>query len=141
MNTKLAISNYQKHLHELTAFCNQKVLVTRACNCAKRVLSNFENSQKEDIGPRNAIQAGYDWTNDKVTISQARKFALASHASARLVADSPSACFAARSAGHAAATAHVATHAIHAAIYALKSIGAEGGDIEKEFVWQSEQLK
>lgn len=65
---------------------------------------------------------------------QARKAAFASHEAARH-AIGPEAVAAARSAGHAAATAHVATHAPHAAAYALKALASES-ETEVERAWQ-----
>ena len=65
----------------------------------------------------------------------ARKAAFAAHAAARAANDQP-ACFVARAAGHAAATAHVADHAQHAAAYALKAVT----DVDAEREWQRQQL-
>ena len=66
---------------------------------------------------------------------EARKFAFAAHAAAR-DATRPESIASARSTGHAAATAHVYTHAKHAAAYALKS----AMDREKEREWQLQKL-
>lgn len=76
-------------------------------------------------------------------MTDARKKAFACHNSARN-SNVESATFAARSAGHACATAHVATHAIHAIEYALKAIGS--GNLESEYlvlqekIWQDNHL-
>ena len=55
-----------------------------------------------------------------------------------------SAIFAARAVGHGCATAHVATHAIYAAKYALKAIKFSEADSEqlilKEKTWQDSHL-
>ena len=64
-------------------------------------------------------------------MSVARKFALAAHAAAR-DASSTESTAAARAAGHAAATTHIADHAIHAAAYAVKA----STDTVKEREWQ-----
>ena len=56
-------------------------------------------------------------------MTKAREAALVAHAAARNTEDD-SARFAARAAGHATATAHVAGHAQHAALYALKALSA-----------------
>jgi len=53
-------------------------------------------------------------------VSEARKAAFGAHAAAREVTDSYAKA-AARSAGHAAATAHVITHSKYAETYALKA--------------------
>jgi hypothetical protein len=122
---------------------NHKILVSWACDCADRVLSLFEKEYPDDTNPRVAILAGRMWTEGKLKIVDARKKAFAAHNSARSC-DTDSAIFAARSAGHACATAHVATHAIHASQYALKAI--KSSNVESEFLvleektWQDEHL-
>jgi hypothetical protein len=80
------------------------------------------------LAPQQAIAASRAWVDDRISVAEARSYAFASHHAAREIDSIPSACFAARSAGHAAATAHVAGHAIHAALYALKSLEACGGN-------------
>ena len=87
---------------------------------AEKVLVNFESENPGDDRPRKAIEAARDWANSKIKCSEARKAAFAAHSAAR-EAKSDSAIFAARSAGHAAATAHVPTHADVAKKYAEKS--------------------
>ena len=47
---------------------------------------------------------------------------------------------AARTCGHAAATAHVATHAPHAATYAAKAVGYAKDEINEERTWQYNRL-
>ena len=42
--------------------------------------------------------------------------------------------------GHAVATAHMADHALGAALYALKAIQQSGNSIDEERKWQNEQL-
>ena len=75
-----------------------------------------------------------------------RKASLASHAAARDVGEDNAARSSARAAGQAVATAHVPTHSIGAAIYALQAIhratnssDADAAvDIERD--WQYQQL-
>ena len=112
-----------------------KLLVTWAAECAEHVLSIFEKSCSEDDRPRVAIEAARAWVIGKLKISEVRKLALAAHAAAR---DSklPRAIAAARSAGHAAATVHVPTHAKYSAIYAAKATPHP----ETEINWQLSKL-
>ncbi len=56
-----------------------------------------------------------------MTVGQVRTKAFASHAAARDT-NQALACRAARAAGHAAATVHVAGHAVHAATYEAKAV-------------------
>ena len=84
------------------------LIALRAAKSAEEVLHIFELRSK-DKRPREAIEAARAWTRGEITVGQARKAALAAHAAARSVMDV--AQYAARAAGHAAATAHVATHA------------------------------
>jgi hypothetical protein len=75
-----------------------------------------------------------------------RKASLSSHAAAREVGEDNAARSAARAAGQAVATAHVPTHSIGAAVYALQAIyrAADVSDAEaavaKEREWQYQHL-
>ena len=55
------------------------------------------------------------------------------------------ACYAARAAGQAVATAHVPTHCMGAAVYAIKAAAAHSGNPEdglvKERDWQLQRLR
>jgi hypothetical protein len=97
-----------------------KLQVIWAADCAEHVLPNFEDHYPEDHRPRHAIEAARAWVRGEMEMTEVRKFALAAHAAARN-ATRPESIAAARSAGHAAATAHVPSHAKHAAAYAAKS--------------------
>lgn len=105
-----------------------------ACDVAERVLVNFESVFSGDRRPRNAVKAGRLWARGEMKMTDARKAAFAAHAAAREAksASHPKAEAAARSAGHAAATAHVITHAHHAGKYALKACD----DPVSEETWQ-----
>jgi hypothetical protein len=70
-----------------------------------------------------------------------RKASLDTHAAAREVGEDNPARSAARAAGQTVATAHVNTHAIGGAIYALQAIHRAGGNIEKELEWQKKRLE
>lgn len=78
-------------------------------------------------------------------MSNIRGASLAAHAAARQVKENDAACFAARAAGQAVATAHVPQHAYGGAYYALKAIAAADPDhaeikTAKELNWQSRHL-
>ncbi|MNI46192.1 hypothetical protein D3C73_1006430 [compost metagenome] len=78
-------------------------------------------------------------------MSEARKAAFAAHAAARDT-NYAAACEAARASGHAAATAHVPGHAIHAATYEAKAASYAAEPIDavantaKERDWQLQHL-
>jgi len=107
----------------------------------------FEEEYPEDHRPRNAIEACREWVRTGVfKMANIRKAALASHAAAREVGEDNAARSAARAAGQAVATAHVPTHSIGAANYALQAIhratNASDADaaIAKERDWQYQHL-
>jgi hypothetical protein len=85
------------------------------------VLKYFEKKYPGDKRPRKAILAARNWAHGKIKCGEARKAALAAHAAARRCPYFSASQFAARSAGHAAATAHVARHANGAEWYAEKA--------------------
>jgi hypothetical protein len=78
-------------------------------------------------------------------MAEIRKASLTAHAAAREAKENNAACFAARAAGQAVATAHVPQHAFGAAYYALKVVAAANSanaevKIAKELNWQSRRL-
>ena len=124
---------------------DHQLLALWSAACAERVLPLFEAAAPGDERPRKAIEAARAWARGDLNMTDARKIAFASHAAARET-NSESACLAARAAGHAAATAHVAKHSPHAAAYAIKAIAEQCSerkhekslDVERE--WQLLQL-
>ena len=110
---------------------NQRAAVRFACDCAERACKRATADQRAYA----AILAGRGWADGLVSVSDARKAAFEAHAAARQTGV-PSAQFAIRSAGHAAATAHVITHAVAAADYAAKS----AQDTLEERAWQYAHL-
>ena len=117
-----------------------------AADCAERVLPFFEKAYPKDRRPRNAIATCRTWVRTGVfTMADIRGASLAAHAAARGAKENNAACFAARAAGQAVATAHVPQHACGGAYYALKAIAAAGPahaevKIVKERNWQSQRL-
>ena len=120
-------SNVENQIAELASRTDHKTLAVWACDCAERVLPYFEKKYPEDDRPRTAIEAGRTWVRTGVIrMADVRKAALSAHAAARDAknAGQAAACFAARAAGHAVATAHVDAHAFGGADYAIKAIVA-----------------
>jgi len=125
---------------------DQRSLATWAADIAERVLPFFEKAYPKNDRPRKAIEACRTWVRTGVfKMADIRKAALDAHAAARVAKENNAACFAARAAGQAVATAHVPQHAFGAAYYALKVVAAAdpenaGAKIAKELNWQSRRL-
>jgi hypothetical protein len=104
----------------------QRLMAAWAADCAERVLPLFEKMYPQDERPRKAIEACRTWIHTGVfNMADIRGASLSSHAAAREAKENDdSACFAARAAGQAVATAHVPQHAFGGAYYALKAIAA-----------------
>ena len=97
--------------------------------------------------PREAIRILLEWVNTgKFSMPIIRGASLAAHAAAREVKEEDNAaCFAARAAGQAVATAHVPTHALGPVLYAYKAIAATNppdikASITQEHDWQFQRL-
>ncbi|HEX8236078.1 MAG TPA: hypothetical protein VF600_08995 [Abditibacteriaceae bacterium] len=125
---------------------HQKVMATWAADCAERVQPFFEEMYPEDARPRKAIEVCRAWVQTGVfKMADIRGASLAAHAAAREAKDNNAACFAARAAGQAVATAHVPQHAFGGAYYALKAIAAANpthaeSDVAKEYDWQTQLI-
>lgn len=121
-------------------------MATWAADCAERVLPFFEEAYPVDDRPRKAVEACRTWVRTGVfKMADIRGASLAAHAAAREAKENNAACFAARAAGQAVATAHVPQHAYGAAYYALKAVAAADPDnaeakIAKERNRQSRRL-
>jgi len=107
----------------------------------------FEEKYPEDHRPRKAIEALRKWIHTGIfKMADVRKAALDAHAAAREVGQDNAARSAARAAGQAVATAHVRTHSIGAANYALQAIhratNSSDADaaIARERDWQYQHL-
>ena len=138
----------EKQIAELAGKTDHKTLAVWACDCAERALPYFEKKFPDDYRPRSAIATGRAWIRTGVfRMAEIRKASLDSHAAARdaKAAGEEAACFAARAAGHAVATAHVDAHAFGGADYAVKAIVAadpSNADVNavKERNWQHRHL-
>lgn len=131
---------------DLVKRSNHKALAVWAADCAERVLPFFESERPDDRRPREAIEACRDWARTGVfSMKEVRRIALSAHAAAREVAEGSAARFAARSAGHAMATAHVLNHSTAAASYAAKATWASDPmeaepNVAEERDWQYRRL-
>lgn len=145
--TKFSLTHFKdKRIVELIEKTDKKTLAIWAIDCAKRVLPYFEKKYPKDHRPRNAIETLQTWIDTGVfKMAVIRGASLASHAAAREVGEDNAARSAARAAGQAVATAHVPTHSIGSAIYALQAIyranPSNANDaIAKEQDWQYKRL-
>jgi len=145
---KFSLTQYKdERIAELVGKTGHKTLAVWAIDCAERVLPYFDKQYPEDNRPRNAIETLRTWINTGVfKMAVIRKASLDAHAAARAVGADNAARSAARAAGQAVATAHVPTHAIGAAIYALQAIhrAANPSDanaaVAKERDWQYQHM-
>jgi hypothetical protein len=145
--SKFSLAKHKALFLELVKETDHKTLAVWTVDCAERVLPYFEEEFPEDHRPRQAIEALQAWINTgEFRMAVIRKASLASHAAAREAGEDNAARSAARAAGQAVATAHVPTHSIGAAIYALQAIhratDAPGTDaaVAKERAWQNQHL-
>lgn len=134
-----------EQVFELAEKTDKKILALWAIDCAKRVLPLFEKKYSNDDRPRIAIDTLKKWTKDGIfKMAIIRKASLDAHSAARDVLDDNAARSAARAAGQAVATAHVKTHSIAAASYALAAIRDNSKEPEKtikeEADWQYQHL-
>ena len=107
------------------------------CDCAAHVLSLM--GEKTDERLINALITGKEWEIGNATVGEARKASLDCIALANELTN-PASIAVARAVGHAVATAHMADHALAAALYALKVIKLSGNSVDEERKWQNEQL-
>ncbi len=122
---------------------DQRIMAQWAADCAERALPFFEDIYPDDARPRKALETCRTWIRTGVfRMTDIRGASLAAHAAARNAKENPKACFAARAAGQAVATAHVPQHAYGGAYYALKAIAATDSyeAVLKEYDWQSKHL-
>lgn len=102
-----------------------------SADCAARVLHLFEHDHPDDTRPRAAIAQARAWARGEITMTQAREAAYAAHDAAR--GSTGAAREAARAAGHAVATAHMADHELGGAAYAIRAVrAAAAADVRDE---------
>lgn len=148
MLNKFSLTQYQdERISELIQKGEHKILAKWAYDCAKRALPYFETQFPDDPRPRQALQILKDWIKTgEFHMKTIRTASLDSHAAARLAPENSPARSAARACGQAVATAHVKTHSLGAAIYALQAIhratntSSADSTIYKECNWQYQHL-
>jgi hypothetical protein len=121
-----------------------RLLAAWAADWAEHVLHYFRVQNPDDDRPLRAVEQARAWSRGEISVIQARQAAYAAHAAGR--GTTGAAREAARAAGHAVATAHMANHELGAAVYAIRAVRAaspadaraEAGRIECE--WQRERL-
>jgi immunity protein 5 of polymorphic toxin system len=141
--SKFSLQQHKDEFMEIVSKMDHKTLAVWAIDCAERVLPYFEEQYPEDHRPRNALETLQAWINTGAfKMAVIRKASLDSHAAAHDVGEDNAARSAARAAGQAVATAHVPTHSIGAAIYALQAIHRASDDaaVAKERDWQYQHL-
>ncbi len=145
--SKFSIAHKDEAMVELMGKTNHKALGLWAMDCAERVMPYFEQKYPQDPRPRQALDALQAWINTGVfKMADIRKASLTSHAAAREVDEDNAARSAARAAGQAVATAHVPTHSMGAANYALQAVhrAASAGEadaaVTNERDWQYQHL-
>ena len=143
--SKFSITHKDESTVELVRKTDHKTLAVWAIDCVERVMPYFEEKYPEDQRPRKAIETLRKWIRTGVfKMADVRKAALDAHAAAREVGEDNAARSAARAAGQAVATAHVPTHSIGAANYALQAIhratNSSDAAIAKERDWQLQHL-
>jgi hypothetical protein len=106
---------------------DRRVLAVWAADCAERTLHLFEAEAPSDTRPREAIDGARAFARGELLIGPARSLAVRAHAAARDV-DDPAAVAAARATGHAAAVAHMASHARGVPAYAAIAAGLAAPD-------------
>ena len=112
-------------------------LIRWAKECSEHVLSFIDGNIDQRL--IHALYVAKEREKEKATVGDARNASVGAHTVAR-ESSNPIIIAVARSIGHAVATAHMADHALGAALYALKAVKSAGKSIEAERKWQKEQL-
>jgi hypothetical protein len=120
------------------------LLALWAASCAEHVLELFESVRPDDPRPREAIEHARAWVRGEVAMMTARAAGGHAMGAARDLRGAPR--HAAYAAGQAGAVAHVATHDLGAAAYAIKAVQAAAPSGQGEAAgrlecrWQRDQL-
>ena len=128
-----ALTHIDPFLLELVHYTDHQTLAVWAIACTERVLPFFETVFPKDSRPRDALTTLQRWIETGAfSMAVIRGASLAAHAAAREVGEDTPARSAARAAGQAVATAHVPTHSLGAAMYALQAIYRNSSPEEAE---------
>ena len=144
---RFSLTQYKQDYLNAISNTDHRTLAVWANDCTERVIHYFEESYPNDSRPRNAIAILQKWidTGD-FSMNIIRQASLEAHAAAKEYGNDTSACSAAHSAGQAVATAHVPTHSIGSALYALRAVYRENADdvatykVDTEKDWQLKHL-
>jgi hypothetical protein len=121
--SKFSVTFKDSSLLALVKKSDHRTLAIWAIDCVEHVMPYFEDDYPEDRRPREAIETLQEWMRTGTfRMADIRGASLGAHAAAREVGEDNAARSAARAAGQAVATAHVPTHSISAANYALQAI-------------------
>lgn len=112
-------------------------LIKWACICVEHVLPVLDKTLNEEL--KNILWVAKEWAKGNVTVGEARNASLNAIAIANELSN-PVDIAIVRAAGHAVATAHMAEHALVAALYVLKAVKNTWKSVEVERKWQNEQL-
>lgn len=138
--SKFSLAYKDDLLFDLVKKTDKKILALWAIDCVERILPYFEEKYPIDNRPRKALQALQTWISTGIfKMAVIRKAALDSHAAAREIGEDTPARSAARAAGQAVATAHVKTHSLAAANYALQSIYRATNSPDVMFILSNER--
>ena len=131
----LSLKEKETYLKVIEGY-DKKILGLWAIDCSERVLPYFENEFPKDKRPKIAINTLKEYIKTGIfKMAVIIKASLDSHKSAKEIGNNSPAASAAHSAGQAVATAHVYTHSIGAALYALQAIYRKTNsltEVEKE---------
>ena len=116
---------------------NHRQIARWACNCARHLI--HMPGVEPDPTVEQVLMTAKEWCDGSATMGDARQASLMAISLANESAN-PVLVALARCAGHAAATAHMADHALEAAMYALKAVKLAGKPVEEERKWQNSQL-
>lgn len=121
--TKFSLLEQKVYFIDLIKNVDQKILAVWAIDCVERVMPYFEKEYPTDKRPRNALITLKEWLKTgQFSMKVIRKASLDSHAVAKELGNNNPASSVTHAAGQAVATAHVPTHAIGGAMYALQAI-------------------
>lgn len=122
---------------------DRRIVAAWAADCAERVLALFEREAPDDPRPRDAIARARAFSRGELDAAgEIRRRFVAGRAAGSV--STPAAVAAARAAAQAAGVAHMGAHALGAAAYATKAVGAAAPDqpdaVREELRWQLNQL-
>ena len=116
---------------------DHRLLMNWARRCSEHVFGQLDVAA--DFRLIQALKIAKQWEQGLALTGDCMKASVACHAAAREAPDLVSKAFA-RSVGQGVATAHMADHAMGAALYGLKALNLSGKSVAIERIWQDQQL-